>query len=75
MRPRDAEGEAMFIFSRPFRAVAAGLGVALLTVCLDRACETPDGTTAARPATVETANAPPPACATPVACGIVRAGS
>src|ERR1700747_1210746 len=55
----------MFIFSRPFRAVAAGLGVALLTVRLDRACETPDGTPAARPATVETAHPPPPARARP----------
>jgi len=27
----------MFIFSRPFRAVAAGLVVALVTVCVDRA--------------------------------------
>ncbi len=27
----------MFIFNRPFGAVAAGLGVALLIVCLDRA--------------------------------------
>ena len=26
----------MFIFNRPFGAVAAGLGVALLIVCLDR---------------------------------------
>jgi len=58
----------MFIFSRPFRAVAAGLGVALLTVCLDRACEPPAAAAAA-------AKAPPPACAPPVACGIVRAGS
>ena len=32
----------MFIFDRPLRAVAAGLGVALLIVCLDRAGEPPD---------------------------------
>ena len=32
----------MFIFNRPLRAVVAGLGVALLIVCLDRAAEPPD---------------------------------
>ncbi len=65
----------MFIFSRPFRAVAAGLGVALLTVCLDRACEPSDTVTTAVAAAAHIAKAPAPACATPVACGIVRAGS
>jgi len=65
----------MFIFSRPFRAVAAGLGVALLTVCVDRACEPPDTTAAAHPVAVHVAQAPTSACAAPVACGIVRAGS
>jgi hypothetical protein len=65
----------MFIFSRPFRAVAAGLGVALVTVFLDRACEPSDIGTAGPPAATQTANAPPPACATAAACGIVRAGS
>jgi hypothetical protein len=65
----------MFIFSRPFRAVAAGLGVALLTVCLDRACEPPATAGAALPAAATTAKAPAAACAAPVACGIVRAGS
>jgi hypothetical protein len=65
----------MFIFSRPFRAVGGGLAVALLTVCLDRACETPYAATASRPAAAEATKAPSPACATPVACGIVRAGS
>jgi hypothetical protein len=29
----------MFIFNRPFRGVAAALGVALLLVCLDRSCQ------------------------------------
>ena len=29
----------MFICTRPLRAVAAGLGVALLFVCLDRSCQ------------------------------------
>ncbi|MBV9726508.1 MAG: hypothetical protein JO299_15215 [Gammaproteobacteria bacterium] len=68
----------MFIFSRPFRAVAAGLSVALVTVWLDRACEapgTPDTPTVSLPAAAATAKALPPACAAPVACGIVRAGS
>jgi hypothetical protein len=65
----------MFIFSRPFRAVAAALAVALLTVCLDRACERPEAVVAAIPATASIAKAPAPACAPPAACGIVRAGS
>ena len=65
----------MFIFSRPFRAVLGGLSVALLTVCLDRACDTSDRLRASRPAAAETAKSPSPACATPAACGIVRAGS
>ena len=65
----------MFIFSRPFRAVGAGLAVALLTVCLDRACETPEPATAALSTDAPVAKAPAPACAPPVACGIVRAGS
>jgi hypothetical protein len=65
----------MFIFSRPFRAVAAGLGVALVTVCLDRACEPPEAVAAALPIAAEVAKAAEPACAAPAACGIVRAGS
>lgn len=32
----------MFIFNRPFGAVAAGLGVALFIVCLDRVRERPE---------------------------------
>jgi hypothetical protein len=35
----------MFIFNRPFRAVAAGLGVALLVVCFDRSCQPLDAAT------------------------------
>jgi hypothetical protein len=65
----------MFIFSRPFRAVGAGLAVALLTVCLDRACQPPDTAIAAIPAAVHIAKAPASSCAPPAACGIVRAGS
>jgi len=65
----------MFIFSRPFRAVGAGLAVALLTVCLDRACEPADTAIAAVPATASVAKAPVSACAAPAPWGIVRAGS
>jgi hypothetical protein len=65
----------MFIFSRPFRAVAGGLSVALLTVCLDRACEPPDSASAALRAAAPATKPLPPACAAPAACGIVRAGS
>jgi len=32
----------MFIFNRPFGAVAAGLGVALFIVCLDRVRQPPE---------------------------------
>ena len=65
----------MFIFSRPFRAVAAGLTVALLTVYLDRACQPRDTVAAVLPVAPAIAKAPAPACAAPGACGIVRAGS
>jgi len=65
----------MFIFSRPFRAVAAGLVVALVTVCVDRACEPSAAVAAALPVTASIAKAPASACAPPAACGIVRAGS
>jgi len=65
----------MFIFSRPFRAVVAGLVVALVTVCVDRACEPPAAVAAALPVTANIAKAPASACAPPAACGIVRAGS
>jgi hypothetical protein len=65
----------MFIFSRPLRAVAAGLAVALLTVCLDSACEPPEAVAAALPGAAAVAKAAAPACAAPAACGIVRAGS
>jgi hypothetical protein len=46
----------MFIFNRPFAAVVAGLGVALLVVCLDRACEPAEAQP--RVAPVATAQAP-----------------
>jgi hypothetical protein len=65
----------MFIFSRPFRAVAGGLAVALVMVLLDRACEPPAAATAMPPAAATHEKAVARACATPGACGIVRAGS
>jgi hypothetical protein len=65
----------MFIFSRPFRAVGAGLAVALLTVCLDRACVPPDTAIEAVPAAATIAKTPVSACAAPAAWGMVRAGS
>jgi hypothetical protein len=43
------EEAAMFIFNRPFQAVAAGLGVALLFVCLDRSCQPLDAAATDRP--------------------------
>jgi hypothetical protein len=61
----------MFIFNRPFQAVAAALAVALLCVVLDRLCpaaQTP-------PAFACVANATAQSCAAPAAWGIVRAGS
>jgi hypothetical protein len=62
----------MFIFNRPFQAVAAGLGVALLVVCLDSSCAT---SADAAPRHIYVTEGKSPACAAPVACGIVRAGS
>jgi hypothetical protein len=44
------EEAAMFIFNRPFRAVAAGLGVALLFVSLDRSCQPLNAATDGPPA-------------------------
>jgi hypothetical protein len=38
----------MFIFERPFRAVAAGIGVAFLIVGLDSLCQLPDESEAVR---------------------------
>jgi hypothetical protein len=64
----------MFIFSRPFSAVAAALATALLVVCIDSACHPTDMSVSAV-VTATVANGEFPACATPTACGIVRAGS
>jgi hypothetical protein len=61
----------MFINERPFGAVAAGLAVALLVVCLDRACASLPASAAEKPP----ADAPCAACAAHAAWGIVRAGS
>jgi len=65
----------MFIFSRPFSAVAAGLATALLVVCIDSACHPTDMSASAPVVTATVANGEFPACAAPTACGIVRAGS
>jgi len=61
----------MFIFERSWQAVAAGLAVALLIVCLDRLCQPPS----AAGDDDRAANAPCAACAVHIPCGIVRAGS
>jgi len=61
----------MFIFNRPVSSVAAGLAVALLTVCLDNSCQSRDNNADAS-LVAEHASA---ACAAPAPCGIVRAGS
>ena len=66
----------MFIFSRPFVAVAAGLGFALLVVLADGLCQSSPTPPAGSPTSVAhdgvhnsvTCNAAEP-------CGIVRAGS
>jgi hypothetical protein len=79
----------MFIFKRPFQAVAAGLAVPLLIVLLDRlanadvpppvadpiAAHTAVATHMPAAAHMPAANAPHAACATPAPWGIVRAGS
>jgi hypothetical protein len=61
----------MFIIHHRISAVAAGLAVALLTVIIDNSCQSHDATAGAS----LVAEQPPPACVTPAACGIVRAGS
>jgi Na+-translocating ferredoxin:NAD+ oxidoreductase RnfA subunit len=67
----------MFIFIRPFGAVAAGIGFALALALVAAVCEPLRGRDAA-PAPVrapEMAVHIPVTCARPEACGIVRAGS
>jgi len=50
----------MFIFNRPAGAVAAGLAVALIVVCVDRACEPPAaGAEGPPPAAVQARLVPP----------------
>jgi hypothetical protein len=67
----------MFIFNRPFGAVAAGIGFALAMALVARLCEPVPGRDAAPAA----ARAPeiavhiPLTCVRPEACGMVRAGS
>ena len=66
----------MFIFTRPFAAVAAGLGTAFLVVIGDALCQgsptpVPGSPRSTVPVTVHIAVT----CNAPEACGIVRAGS
>jgi hypothetical protein len=66
----------MFIFSRPFAAVAAGLGTALLVVAGDALCQraltpAPGPSGSAMHHVVHT----PVTCNRDEPCGIVRAGS
>jgi hypothetical protein len=67
----------MFIFNRPFAAVAAGIGFALALALVSALCEPPPGRDAAAGAVraPEMAVHIPVTCARPEACGIVRAGS
>jgi hypothetical protein len=66
----------MFIFNRPFGAVAAGIGFALALALVAALCEPLPGRDAA-PAAVRAPEMVhiPVTCARPEACGIVRAGS
>jgi hypothetical protein len=67
----------MFVFNRPFAAVAAGIGFALLVVALSSLCDGSPASGAAaagaQPATAGVHMAL--TCVPPEACGIVRAGS
>jgi hypothetical protein len=67
----------MFVFNRPFAAVAAGIGFALLVVVLSGLCQGSPAAGAAplttRPATAAVHMSV--TCVPPEACGIVRAGS
>jgi len=73
----------VFIFKRPFQAVAAGIAVPLLILLLDRlanAEEVPAGQEAAAVQTAAAGGTPPAAaphaaCVVPAPWGIVRAGS
>jgi hypothetical protein len=67
----------MFIFNRPFGAVAAGIGFALAMAAVAALCEPGSGRDPA-PAAGQAAGIAvhmPVTCARPEACGIVRAGS
>lgn len=67
----------MFVFNRPFGAVAAGIGFALLVVVVSGLCQGSPASGAAAVATqpVTAAVHTPVTCVPPEACGIVRAGS
>ncbi|HEY8053690.1 MAG TPA: hypothetical protein VIE42_12910 [Steroidobacteraceae bacterium] len=67
----------MFIFNRPFGAVAAGIGFALAMALVSALCEPASGSDAAAGAKPVPGMAVHMAvtCVRPEACGIVRAGS
>jgi hypothetical protein len=81
--PKTSAEVFMFIFKRPFQAVAAGIAVPLLIVLLDRLANAdvqppvhrPVAAQTAAAAQIPAANAPCAACATPAPWGMVRAGS
>ena len=66
----------MFIFSRPFAAVAAGIGTALLVVVADSLCQcSPTPPVAAPGSVAHHAVHEVVTCNLGGPCGIVRAGS
>jgi hypothetical protein len=66
----------MFISSRPFTAVLAGLGTALVVVLADGLCQRPPTGDAAAPVVVtHSAGHEAVTCVVTERCGIVRAGS
>jgi hypothetical protein len=67
----------MFVFNRPFGAVAAGIGFALLVVVLSGLCQgsPPSGAASAAAQAIAAGVHKSVTCVPPEACGIVRAGS
>jgi Na+-translocating ferredoxin:NAD+ oxidoreductase RnfA subunit len=66
----------MFIFNRPFGAVAAGIGFALAMALIAALCEPASGRDAPAAARAPAiAGHTPLTCVRPEACGMVRAGS
>jgi hypothetical protein len=76
--PKTSAEVFMFIFKRPFQAVAAALAVPLLIVVLDRLANADQPPAAPSPPAatqMASADAQCAACVTPAPWGIVRAGS